>query len=67
MHVDVYDTPIRGWLKVTRLYADRRVLAILFLGFSSGLPLALIFGTLCIWLAEVGADREYTVTIERWF
>jgi PAT family beta-lactamase induction signal transducer AmpG len=36
------------------VYADRRVLAILFLGFSSGLPLALTFSTLSFWLKEEG-------------
>ena len=34
--------------------ADRRVLL---LGFASGLPLALTFGTLTFWLAEAGVDK----------
>src|SRR5690606_35558406 len=34
-----------------------RVLTILFLGFSSGLPLALTFNTLSVWLAEAGVDK----------
>lgn len=38
-------------------YADRRVLAVLAMGFSSGLPLALTFGTLSFWLREAGIDR----------
>jgi len=29
----------------------------LFLGFSSGLPLLLVFGTLSVWLREAGIDR----------
>jgi PAT family beta-lactamase induction signal transducer AmpG len=33
-------------------YADRRILAVLFLGFSSGLPLALTGQTLAAWLTE---------------
>jgi PAT family beta-lactamase induction signal transducer AmpG len=36
------------------VYGRPRVLAFLFLGFSSGLPLALTAGTLAIWLTEVG-------------
>ncbi|MCK4391034.1 MAG: hypothetical protein KAV83_12455 [Desulfobacterales bacterium] len=50
-------THYRRWLESSAVYADRRVLAILFLGFSSGLPLALTFGTLSIWLAEVGVTK----------
>jgi MFS transporter, PAT family, beta-lactamase induction signal transducer AmpG len=37
-----------------RLYADRRMVAILAMGFSSGLPLALTGATLSIWLKEDG-------------
>jgi PAT family beta-lactamase induction signal transducer AmpG len=32
-------------------------LALLFFGFSSGLPLALTFGTLSLWLAEIGVSK----------
>ena len=46
-----------NWLRSMEVYADRRVLAILFLGFSSGLPLALTFGTLSIWLVEEGVSK----------
>lgn len=37
-----------------RLYADRRMVAILAMGFSSGLPLALTGATLAIWLKQDG-------------
>jgi PAT family beta-lactamase induction signal transducer AmpG len=37
-----------------RLYTDRRMAAILAMGFSSGLPLALTGATLSIWLKEDG-------------
>jgi MFS transporter, PAT family, beta-lactamase induction signal transducer AmpG len=36
------------------LYRDRRIIAILAMGFSSGLPLALTGATLAIWLKEDG-------------
>jgi PAT family beta-lactamase induction signal transducer AmpG len=49
--------PVRKWLASCAVYADRRVLALLFFGFSSGLPLALTFGTLSLWLAEVGVSK----------
>jgi PAT family beta-lactamase induction signal transducer AmpG len=39
------------------IYLDRRILIILLLGFSSGLPLALTAGTLGFWLAETGSSN----------
>lgn len=39
-----------------RTYADRRLLAVLALGFSSGLPLLLTGNTLKAWMSEAGAD-----------
>ncbi|OGQ97304.1 MAG: MFS transporter permease [Deltaproteobacteria bacterium RIFOXYD12_FULL_57_12] len=44
-------------LRDLAVYADRRISTILFLGFASGLPLALTFGTLSIWLAEEGVSK----------
>lgn len=38
------------------VYFERRVLVILFLGFSAGLPLALSASTLTIWMADRGVD-----------
>src|SRR5260221_13468527 len=38
------------------VYTQPRVLIVLFLGFSSGLPLALSGSTLLIWTAEAGVD-----------
>jgi PAT family beta-lactamase induction signal transducer AmpG len=45
-----------GWFASLAVYREPRLLAILFMGFSSGLPLALTFGTLSYWLAEVGVS-----------
>ena len=42
-----------------------RVLALVFLGFSSGLPLLLIFATLSLWLREAGVERAQ-VTYFSW-
>ncbi|MEE8274263.1 MAG: AmpG family muropeptide MFS transporter [Alphaproteobacteria bacterium] len=50
-------TGIRGWLDATAVYRDRRVVVLLFLGFSSGLPLLLTLSTLSIWLAREGVDK----------
>ncbi len=38
------------------VYLQRRVLIVMFLGFSSGLPLALSGGTLLVWMREVGVN-----------
>lgn len=47
-----------SWRDSVALYRDRRILAILFMGFSSGLPLALTLGTLSIWLREDGVTLK---------
>lgn len=46
------------WLKAFAVYRDRRVLAIVALGFASGLPLALTGQTLQAWLTESGASLK---------
>src|SRR3954471_22396537 len=38
------------------VYLKPRVLVVLFLGFSAGLPLALSSSTLLVWMREVGVD-----------
>ena len=50
-------SPVRRWLEAAAVYRDPRVIAIMFLGFSSGLPLLLTFSTLSIWLKEVGVSK----------
>jgi PAT family beta-lactamase induction signal transducer AmpG len=39
------------------VYYHKRVLILLFLGFSAGLPLMLVYSTLSFWLREAGVDR----------
>ncbi|MGH6726305.1 MAG: AmpG family muropeptide MFS transporter [Pseudolabrys sp.] len=48
--------PRPSFLDALAVYLKPRVLVIFFLGFSSGLPLALAGSTLLFWLAEVGVD-----------
>ena len=43
-----------SWLAAAAVYRNPRVIAILFLGFSSGLPLALTGQTLSLWLKDEG-------------
>ncbi|MDX1454708.1 MAG: MFS transporter [Gammaproteobacteria bacterium] len=44
----------RSWREAFAVYLHRRVLVMLFLGFSSGLPLPLVFSTFGTWLRDVG-------------
>jgi MFS transporter, PAT family, beta-lactamase induction signal transducer AmpG len=49
--------PVRpSWRDGLAVYLQPRVLTVLFLGFSSGLPLALSGSTLLIWMREAGVD-----------
>ncbi len=48
---------VASWKDALRVYAQPRVIGMLFLGFSAGLPLLLILGTLSFWLREAGIDR----------
>jgi MFS transporter, PAT family, beta-lactamase induction signal transducer AmpG len=48
---------IRNWLDALSVYRDPRVRSILYLGFSSGLPLLLTFSTLSTWLATEGVSK----------
>jgi MFS transporter, PAT family, beta-lactamase induction signal transducer AmpG len=50
-------TPRRSWRDVLRVYAEPAALRIFFLGFSAGLPLLLVLGTLSFRLREAGIDR----------
>jgi len=52
------DVQHKGWKDAVYIYRQPRVLAMLFLGFSAGLPLLLVFGTLSGWLARVGIDKS---------
>ena len=45
---------MKSWLAAAAVYRNPRVIAILFLGFSSGLPLALTGQTLSLWLKDEG-------------
>ena len=47
----------RSWGYTLRVYAEPTTLRMLFLGFSAGLPLLLVLGTLSFRLREAGIDR----------
>lgn len=48
----------KGWRDAFAIYLDRRILTVLLLGFSSGLPLALTGATLAVWMTEAGVSMK---------
>ena len=51
--------------KKISIFLEKKVLKLLFLGFSSGLPILLVFSTLSVWLHKAGLNRS-TVTLFSW-
>ncbi len=51
------DKPRIPWRIAARVYLEPASLRMLLLGFSAGLPLLLVLGTLSFWLREAGIDR----------
>ena len=54
-----------GWLSALSIYREARVLAMLFLGFSAGLPFYLVYSTLSAWLRQAGIQRS-TIGMLAW-
>ena len=54
-----------SWLEALRVYAKPNAIRMLFLGFSSGLPLLLVLGTMGFWLREAGVDLK-TIGFMSW-
>nr|WP_312989524.1 MFS transporter [Comamonas koreensis] len=48
----------RSWVDTFRVYTEPASLRMLALGFSAGLPLLLVLGTLSFWLRKAGIDRS---------
>lgn len=55
----------RSWKKTLRSWSEPKAIAMLFLGFSAGIPILLIFSTLSVWLREAGVSRS-AVTFFSW-
>src|SRR5215217_1655747 len=51
------EAPPPTWAQTFKVYLERATLRMLFLGFSAGLPLLLLLGTLSFRLREAGIDR----------
>ncbi len=56
---------LHGWWQAVLIYRNPRVLAMLLLGFSAGLPFMLVFSTLSAWLRQAGIDRA-TIGMLAW-
>ncbi|MDR2060613.1 MAG: MFS transporter [Acinetobacter sp.] len=54
-----------GWASAFKAFLDRRALIMLFLGFSAGIPILLIFSSLSLWLGEAGIEKS-AVTFFSW-
>lgn len=46
----------RKWIEAGKVYFDRRMLVMVLLGFSSGFPYLLVFGTFNLWLKDAGVS-----------
>ena len=62
---DQATTRTEQWRETVSLLLDPRSLRMLVLGFSSGLPLLLVFSTLSVWLIKAGVERGL-VTFFSW-
>ena len=51
-------SPRHSWADTLKVYAEPASLRMLALGFSAGLPLLLVLGTLSFWLRKAGIDRS---------
>ncbi|RKG31441.1 AmpG family muropeptide MFS transporter [Acinetobacter tianfuensis] len=58
-------TQASGWKSAFTAFLDKRALIMLFLGFSAGIPILLIFSSLSLWLGEAGIDKS-AVTFFSW-
>lgn len=52
------DTNKQSWSDTLKVYLETTTIRMLLLGFSAGLPLMLVLGTLSFWLREAGIDRS---------
>ena len=55
----------KSWGETIQAFIHPRVLTMLFLGFSAGIPILLIFSSLSLWLREAGVERS-AVTFFSW-
>ncbi len=59
------DASRRSWQEVLHVWTRPQILSMVFLGFSAGIPILLIFSSLSLWLREAGVERS-AVTYFSW-
>lgn len=57
--------PQQSWADTLKAFLHPRVVTMLFLGFSAGIPILLIFSSLSLWLSEAGVEKS-AVTFFSW-
>ncbi len=55
----------QSWIDTLKSFFHPRVVTMLFLGFSAGIPILLIFSSLSLWLTEAGVSKS-AVTFFSW-
>ena len=63
--MDSMRTSERSWQQAIAACFQGPVISMLFLGFSAGLPILLVFSSLSLWLRDAGVARA-TVTFFSW-
>ncbi len=58
-------TPKKSWRDAWEAIAEPAVIRMLFLGFSAGIPILLIFSSLSLWLGEAGLKKS-SITFFSW-
>ncbi|MDQ5769740.1 AmpG family muropeptide MFS transporter [Thiothrix subterranea] len=63
----IESSPVKplSWAEALQAFLHPRVITMLFLGFSAGIPILLIFSSLSLWLGEAGVERK-AVTFFSW-
>ncbi|MGQ0836930.1 MAG: AmpG family muropeptide MFS transporter, partial [Gammaproteobacteria bacterium] len=56
---------LAAWWQAVLVYRQPRMLSMLFLGFSAGLPVMLVVSTLSVWLRQIGIERA-TIGMLSW-
>ena len=59
------DSQTKSWTESAKAFCHPRVVTMLFLGISAGIPILLIFSSLSLWLREAGVERA-AVTYFSW-
>ena len=53
----LHEKPHKSWSQSAKAFLNPKVISLLFLGFSAGVPILLVFSTLSVWLREAGVER----------